>query len=316
MWRSKLPQDRRSWDSWEIDNWTISIYIPPITYYWTVLLILHHSYLVGNLLISQRDMSGLRLWALSNNRLSGGSSEEKTYCLLRRSSSSKEGLMRPLAVDAEQQVRLEEHESCLTVSAVFLNTTVDVDEAPEEWWEWQTSDRPWSQKAQRDSDRCEWCEQCITSSLSGCSGGVKYSVLVSLVSSRTVLTPWPRRCWRNSPLCDRLPSEGCRSDGLTSTEYLGRLFFTLLPCGEEGWRKRSSRWSLHRLSGQSWNPKNLKSKANVAFQKKLINDQILRDKDRSFPNRKKKKPHSSIIHDIHHPLKAGKNYVSRGQSCT
>jgi hypothetical protein len=71
---------------------------PSITYYWTVPLILVHSYLVGNLtnskmlkrnfrttiiltllnqqfsnlLISQRDMSGPRLGALPNNTWSGG----------------------------------------------------------------------------------------------------------------------------------------------------------------------------------------------------------------------------------------------------
>jgi hypothetical protein len=71
-----------------------SKYTPPITYFWTGLLILDHSYLVGNLtnskiaeksfrtskiltllyqqfsnlLISQRDMSGPRLGTLSNIR--------------------------------------------------------------------------------------------------------------------------------------------------------------------------------------------------------------------------------------------------------
>ncbi len=99
----------------KIESWTFSIdgCYPPITYYWTVSLILDHSYLVGNLtnskipLISrweldkfkncwnksfrttkiltllyqqfsnlkifQWDMSGPRLGALSNNRWSGGS---------------------------------------------------------------------------------------------------------------------------------------------------------------------------------------------------------------------------------------------------
>ncbi len=77
-------------------NIYIVLYYPPITYYWTVPLILDHSYLVGNLtnskiaetnaleplkswhfcisnfrlLISQRNMSGPRLGALSNNRWS------------------------------------------------------------------------------------------------------------------------------------------------------------------------------------------------------------------------------------------------------
>jgi hypothetical protein len=73
--------------------------VPPITYYWTGFLILDHSYLVGNLknstiaetkvleplkfwhfcinnvrnvLISQRDMSGPKLGALSNNWWSWG----------------------------------------------------------------------------------------------------------------------------------------------------------------------------------------------------------------------------------------------------
>ncbi len=68
---------------------------PPITYYWTGLLILDHSYLIGNLtnskiaetkaleswhflyqqfsnlFVSQRDLSGPRLGAVSNNRWTG-----------------------------------------------------------------------------------------------------------------------------------------------------------------------------------------------------------------------------------------------------
>ncbi len=76
---------------------------PQITYYWTGIRILDHSYLVGNLtnskiaetialeplkswllyqqfsnlLISERDMSGPRLGDPSNNRWSGGSAREK-----------------------------------------------------------------------------------------------------------------------------------------------------------------------------------------------------------------------------------------------
>jgi hypothetical protein len=81
-----------------VQRWLFAWYFP-ITYYWTGLLMLDHSYLVGNLtnskigwnkrfrtskiltllyqqvsnlLISQRDMSGPRLGALSNNKRSGG----------------------------------------------------------------------------------------------------------------------------------------------------------------------------------------------------------------------------------------------------
>ncbi len=81
-----------------VESWLTPVWVPLITYYWTGLLILDHSYLVVeldkfkncwnkffrtskiltlfyqqflNLLISQRDMSGPRLGTPFNNRCSG-----------------------------------------------------------------------------------------------------------------------------------------------------------------------------------------------------------------------------------------------------
>ncbi len=168
--------------------------IPPITYYWTGLLILDHSYLVGNLpnskiaetkayiafkiltlsyqqfsnlLISRRDMSGPRLGALSNNRWSEGMKEEEQGSLFqqKKNGGSRDWALNFKMIDqhlshwATRTRWFQEHQS-----SIMLNLQLAVNVVTDKVTDSVQTPQP---------DRCEackrslwtWCQQALVSFL-------------------------------------------------------------------------------------------------------------------------------------------------------